>query len=156
MYVFFLARASSSDSFHPQTKIGFDMLVQLIECLETPWPDVQQSRYTFPIRSYAAALSRMWQYLILTKRSGQCTLKQRKQSFKKTEIAIRTHGGMAVVNHKNLGGLINIHDLGKTMHRGLIDGWPHFLVQNLRGACNTGMCSICGTACTITSTCILL
>ena len=29
---------------------------------------------------------------------------------------------MAVVNHKNLGGLINIHDLGKTMHRGLIDG----------------------------------
>ena len=24
---------------------------------------------------------------------------------------------MAVVNHKNLGGLINIHDLDKTMHR---------------------------------------
>ena len=29
---------------------------------------------------------------------------------------------MTVVNHKNLGGLINIHDLDKTMHCGLING----------------------------------
>ena len=30
---------------------------------------------------------------------------------------ITVHVHMAVVNHKNLGGLINIHDLDNTMHR---------------------------------------
>ena len=59
---------------------------------------------------------------------------------------------MAVVNHKNLVGLMNIHDLDKSMHLGLTT----LSRSKFTGGLQYRNVFICGTACTITSTCILL